>query len=119
MRNFTTEDFEGAGQYLVACRNTEPNGFTNTGFLSTIMYKIGYKHSSPELSLDVRRQTGSNNYCIVSMADGWTQDGYFITKDENGVKIEDTTKWKWVPFRGTDNKEEVVRVVLYQKSRWK
>lgn len=62
MRNFTAKDFDGAGQYLV--RTTE-NYIKDTGFLSTIMYKVGYMHG--------RRRKGQVTL-LISMADGWTND---------------------------------------------
>lgn len=145
MRNFTPEDFSGAGQYLVRVTNEELyareqnkpfNGVTRTGFLSTIMYKVGYIRNNWKIG-------GSNGRIttLAAMSDGCTQHGHFITEDEKGNKLEikDWLKVLWVTDDNSSGKEklcnhlndpdtqemrfatqeEVVRVVLYQKARWR
>lgn len=69
MRNFKLRDFAGSGQYLV---RQEPGVefVTNTGYLSTIMFKVGYLYGS----------TGNGQVrCLISMSDGFVQDGHFVT----------------------------------------
>ena len=128
MRNFTTEDFSGAGQYLV--RNDKPrNGFVNTGFLSSVMYKVGYSHGT---KFENRPDTG-NVMLLISMSDGLSLHGHFL---KNGNET-DTSKWTFVQWNGVQefcdylnnpelsqeyrfaSQEEVVRVVMYQTSRWR
>ncbi len=135
MRNFTTEDFSGAGQYLVR-NDKEPNKFVDTGFLSTIMKKVGYCLGQGVTD----RPDRGNIMTLVDMSDGLTTLGYFDTrKDPNSNNGPyNTDKWEWVQFNGTQalcdylnnphlcqqeyrfaTQEEVTRVVMYQKSRWR
>ena len=133
MRNFTIEDFSGAGQYLV--RNDKPeNKYTDTGFLSTIMKKVGYCiGQGPE---------NGNIMTLINMSDGKTSLGYFDQRKDPEYKKNprtcNTHLWEWVQFNGDQvlcdylnnpdlcqqeyrfaTQEEVVRVVMYQKSRWR
>ena len=145
MRNFTTESFEGAGQYLVRIcpsqaeqiKNNRKPHLLDTGFLSTIMYKVGYITNNWAIG-GTREQLS----CLISMSDGWIRHGYFITKDKDGNKLptEEYEKILWIKDKKSTGKqklvdylnnsklsqemrfatqEEVVRVVMYQKSRWK
>lgn len=134
MRNFTIEDFSGAGQYLVANRKEE-NKFVDTGFLSTIMYKVGYIINNDGLG------NGEQLYCLISMSDGQTRYCYYPNFSNNH---SDPNRFNKNYFQGNgqdkDGKqvfcdylnnadlteeyrfatqEEVVRVVMYQRSRWK
>ena len=139
MRNFTMEDFSGAGQYLI--RADKPAGeYTNPGFMSTIMIKVGYCRGQGCLNPP---QTG-NIITLVDMSDGCTSLGYFDTRKDTGyhqvpkmTNSEGISKWVWIPFNGYQalcdylnnpdfsqeyrfaTQEEVVRVVMYQKSRWR
>lgn len=122
MNNFKVEDFSGAGQYLV---RTSDKHVYDTGFLSTVMYKIGYQHNK-----NLIQHGEYSNYCIIAMSDGWTRDGYF---EKNGS--EDTKDWTYKAFvdKATltqylneceesyrfATQEEVVRVVMCQSSRWR
>lgn len=140
MRNFNTEDFSGCGQYLVR-NDKEPNKFTDTGFLTTIMKKIGYcrGHGLNELP------EKGNVITLIDMSDGLTSFGYFDQRKDpsrnNNPRIitSETSKfWLWVQFNGLQSlcdylnnpdlcqqeyrfatQEEVVRVVMYQRSRWR
>lgn len=133
---FTPEDFSGSGQYIVRETINKENRewVFDTGYLSTVMFKVGYIHGGRDLKRD-------NLSCLISMSDGMIKTGYFITVDENGKQIEDSVNWKWVSFTETTvegaksmlceylnnnpygetfrfaTNEEVVRVALYQKSR--
>ena len=134
---FTPEDFDGAGQYIVKepTQKTERPFIADTGYLSTIMQKVGWQHGTR------RNNVHSNIYCLIDMSDGLVKEGYFTnTKTESGERI-DTEKWIWNTFSGTANheakqrlcdylnnnpygytyrfatSEEVVRVVMYQKHR--
>jgi len=134
MRDFTVKDFEGAGQYLV--RATK-DFIENTGYLTTIMYKVGYMHGEGRKG---------QKTLLISMADGWSNDRTYITKDAEGKKLTDTEDWIKIIWR-TDKKanppvtgkqlfvdylnihaeqeyrfatqEEIVRVVASQNWRWK
>jgi hypothetical protein len=135
MRNFTTEDFSGSGQYLVRC-DKEPGKYVDAGFLSTVMKKVGYCHGK---GLANEPEKG-NVSTLVDMSDGMTALGYFDTTadKEYGNGPVNTHMWKWVQFDNTQvlcdylnnpdlckqeyrfaTQEEVVRVVMYQKSRWR
>lgn len=122
MNNFKVTDFDGAGQYIV---RTKDKHIVDTGFLSTIMFKIGYQHTR-----NLIQHGEYNNYCIIAMSDGWTKDGWF---DKNGS--ENTKDWTYkafidkqvlVDWLNSNNEsyrfatqEEVVRVVMYQSDRWR
>ncbi len=143
MRNFTTEDFSGAGQYLVRLGGVETeerklDRFINvkdTGYLSTIMYKVGYDHNNLEIG------TGQQITLLISMADGWTRSFHYH-KDSKDTPIDYDNKVIWQGEEIGDNggkrkfvdylnnpilsqeyrfatQEEVVRVVMYQSSRWR
>lgn len=137
MRNFTTEDFSGAGQYLVR-NDKEPNKFVDTGFLSTIMKKVGYCLGQGCSDVPER----GNIMTLVDMSDGLTSLGYFDQRKDpeyrKNPRTCNTHLWKWVQFNGTQSlcdylnnpdlceqeyrfatQEEVTRVALYQKSRWR
>tara|TARA_R110000850_G_scaffold34024_2_gene92258 strand:- start:2935 stop:3348 length:414 start_codon:yes stop_codon:yes gene_type:complete len=135
MRDFKPEDFDGSGQYII--RNDKaPDYFTDAGFMSTVMYKVGYMHGN---------RVSSFGHAIVkiSMADGWTTMGYF---NKNGFteNPQQPDKWTWVPWTSTFEEnsivakqkfcdylnnpelsqeyrfathEELMRVCLYQKRR--
>lgn len=140
MRNFTPEDFSGAGQYLVH-NDKEPNKYVDTGFLSTIMKKVGYCLGQG----CAKRPKRGNIMTLVDMSDGLTALGYFDTrkdpehgKNPRKISSENINTWVWVQFNGTQalcdylnnpdlceqeyrfaTQEEVTRVVMYQKSRWR
>lgn len=134
MRTFTPEDFSGCGQYIVRVdakqREQMKNGkaphLCDPGYLSTIMYKVGYSHGNGF----IHRPEDGNIIMKVSMADGHTSNGYF---NQNGST--DPSNWTFVQWNGKQDfcdylnhpdkeeyrmatQEEVVRVVLYQRSRW-
>ena len=102
MRNFTTEDFSGGGQYIVRA-DKDKNQYENTSFLSTIMKKVGYclGHGTKE-----GYQDGFNNITtLVDMSDGRTSLGYFNTLNDpnwqphmNPKGPSNSDKWIWVPF---------------------
>lgn len=109
MRNFKIEDFKGSGQYLVANREKI---YSDTGYLSTLLLKVGYRH-------------GKNSCVLISMSDGWVQEGYF----NNEIFIPFEGKESLVQYLNNPElckeeyrfatQEEVVRVVLNQSSRWR
>lgn len=138
MRNFTTEDFSGAGQYLVRV-GVNPKQISEALSLSTVMYKVGYLINNHDIG------TGENFTCLISMADGWTKICHYEnTKDENGKSTPPET-WEKVLWQGEEmgdglgkqkfvdylnnpklsqemrfaTQEEVVRVVMAQRSRWR
>lgn len=131
MRNFTIQDFDGSGQYLVR-QDGEPKPVLDTGYLSTIMYKVGYYNGHKKTKQRV---------CLISMSDGWIRDSHF-SKDKNNPK--DVSKWEEIFWESGKyhnktgkqifiehindtntqelrfaSQEEVVRVVLYQRWRWR
>lgn len=83
MRNFTVEDFSGAGQYLLRmggdelfCReNNKPfRGYSNVSNLSTIIYKVGYIQNNFEIG------SGEQLITLIAMSDGWTQFCHYPNK---------------------------------------
>jgi hypothetical protein len=136
MRNFNVENLPG-GTYLVRltpqCYKRLEEGkkphIENTGFLSTIMYKVGYIHGHGHKTNDKEHQ---HIYCLVSMSDGWVSDGYIDDSKERGSEDRFVTHkgiQNFVDYLNNPNgqtqelryasKEEVVRVVMYQSSRCK
>jgi len=96
MRNFTIEDFMGAGQYLV--RNDKgPNEYTDTSFLTTIMKKVGYC-----LGHGCVDPPDGNIMTLVDMSDGLTKLGYFDQRNDptynDNPRTIDSSTWIWVPF---------------------
>jgi hypothetical protein len=136
MRNFKLKDIEGAGHYLVRQDKKEDGSnvehISRTGYLTTIMYKIGYMHGS---------KTEGQVTCLISMADGWTQDSHYVKDPEDPKNASNWEEVKWVSDRlGTKQKgrdlfldhlnkgeteyrfatrEEVVRCVMHQHWRVK
>jgi hypothetical protein len=99
----------------------------DSGFLSTIMYKVGYSHGNGFK----HRPDEGHIVCKVSMADGWVDNGHF---NKNGST--DPEQWNYIQWNGKQDfcdwlnitsrdeyrfatQEEVVRVVMYQSSRWR
>ena len=140
MRNFTTEDFSGCGQYLIRA-DMEAGQYTNPSFMSTIMKKVGWIMADKR---DFVNPPEYNIYTLVDMSDGMTTIGFFdTTKDpEHGKNPRNTTSeslktWVWNRFDSIQilcdylnnpehsqeyrfaTQEEIVRVVMYQKSRWR
>ena len=124
MRNFTIEDFDGAGQYLVRSKS---NYIHESGALSTLMMKIGYQY---------RGKRGSHTIYMIAMSDGLIFDGYNYNDewfywegneaDKSGTQLpkqkladylNDPTKCEQEYRFATQ--EEIVRVVMYQKGRWR
>jgi hypothetical protein len=132
---FTPEELN-AGDYIVREHINKLNNphFVDAGYLSTMMMKIGWGHASG-------RKEIVSPYYLIDMSDGMIVAGVFsgITKSDNGSMNFDNAVWN--PFeaeKGRDAKqklcdylnnnphgetfrratqEEVVRVILYQKSR--
>lgn len=106
---FKPEDFDGAGQYIVreSVNKTNSPDIYSTGYLSTVMKKIGY-------TLGTRRNNSpANIYCLIDMSDGCVKEGYFTgTKNEDGRDI-DSEKWIWNQFAGTTNHEAKTRLCEY------
>jgi hypothetical protein len=137
MRNFTTEDFSGAGQYLI--RNDKaPGHYTDPGYMSTITKKVGWIVPSERFLVDCPED--GNIYTLTDMSDGMTSLGYFDKRQSsnNGIGPIDTSGWKWVRFDTLQvlcdylnnpelckneyrfaTQEEMVRIIMYQKSRWR
>lgn len=123
MRDFKVKDFVGAGQYLI--RNDKPaNQYTDPGFMSTIMFKVGYDHNSEKLG------TGKQITCKISMADGWVQKGHFITDEKTGESKHVLWQGKEALVEYLNNpdlsqeyrfatQQEAILVILYQTSRFK
>ena|SRR5688572_1098795 len=140
MRNFNIEDFRGAGQYLIRADND--NFISNTGYLSTVLKKVGWITPNHHTFVDVPEK--GNIYTLTDLSDGMTSCGYFDQRDDLESKknpriitSEGIAKWKWVQFNGVQSlcdylnnpdlsqehrfatHEEIVRVALYQKHRCK
>ena len=141
MRDFEQKHFDGAGQYLVRMStkevhcNKEDNedkfeGYINTSYLSTIMYKVGYITNNDNIG------NGNQLICLTSMADGWTRYCHYAGKMPDGSTDFDSKVYWNRSGEGQKNifvdylnnnpqeyrfatQEEVVRVVLSQSHRWK
>lgn len=139
MRNFTIEDFSGSGQYLlrmspreIHCRdnNEQFEGYSNTGYLSTIIKKVGWITNNYGIG------NGEQIYTLTDMSDGMTILGNYthnnpqsnnwekiIWQGENGLGKQKLVDWLNNPELSQEHRfatqEEVVRVVLSQKSRWR
>jgi hypothetical protein len=148
MRNFTTEDFRGAGQYLVrmgpeelAARQAgKTYSIGNTGYLSTVMFKVGYHTNNAEIG------NGEQLTCLIAMSDGHTSFYHYpnirkATACRASGQAVDFVEWEKVFWQkqgevlgiqifvdhlntGEEEyrfatQEEVVRVVMYQSSRWR
>lgn len=124
MRNFKPEDFDGSGQYLIR-NDGEPNTLKDSGYMSTITYKVGYSHGHGFTS----KPDKGNIVLLVSMADGWTQSGYFDKHGKEDPEFWTFSQWNskqdfcnWLNTKDQEmrfaTQEEIVRVVLYQKGRW-
>lgn len=139
MRNFKPEDFSGAGQYLIRMspdeiykkeNNLRFSGYCDTGFLSTVVKKVGYITNNYNLG------DGSQISTLTDMSDGYTKLGNYTAKDPK------TNNWEFIFWQGGNNvghqllcnwlnnpelsqehrfatQEEIVRTVLYQSSRWR
>lgn len=144
MRNFTTEDFNGAGQYLIRMGpeeiDTQNTGkgehtYRDAGYLSTIMFKVGYVVNNLEIG------NGNQIACLIAMSDGMVSMYNYTSKHPEENDYEKTlwqgnrennepydSKQKLVDWLNNQElsdeyrfatQEEVVRVVLYQRSKWK
>ncbi len=145
MRKFTIEDFSGAGQYLIRmsprevyCQKDDNDdtfyGYTDTGYLSTIMYKVVWLTNNFDLG------NGEQVYGFAAMSDGMLKISNYTAKEpktndyekviwqRDGEHDPDGGKRKMVEWLNNEElspeyrfatQEEVVRVVMYQKSRWR
>jgi hypothetical protein len=139
MRNFTPNDFEDSGQYILrmsskeiqAREQNEPfNGYSNTGYLTTLIKKVGYLNGIGIGNGHERLMT------LVDMSDGSTMIGNYPVKDltMSNCKLVlwqgDSLTRKQLLCDWLNNselcqehrfatQEEIVRCVMYQKSRWK
>lgn len=132
MRNFETKDFTGCGQYLVRNRFA-PNACKDTGYMETLMVKVGFTNSARALA-----DSGRRPLCLVDMSDGLTRLGYFDTTADPEYKTNgkaNTDLWVWHDFDDFPalceylnnpahceeyrfaTHEEVMRVVLGQRGR--
>jgi hypothetical protein len=107
---FTPKDFEGAGQYIVREHNNKKHSphFTDTGYLSTVMMKIGYRAA-------VREKELSNRYILIDMSDGLTTEGYYTNTGEftNGRHLNPSEQWIWNPFAGKTSYEAKQKLCDY------
>jgi|SRR6187402_46792 len=138
---FTPEAIDGVGHYIVreSVNKTNSPHFYDTGYLSTVMMKIGYIGGGRDINREIR----GNYYCLIDMSDGRISTGFFKTKDADGNKIEDSSNWTWISFSDDENyvakqklcdylnnnqhgetyrfatNEELIRVAAHQKWRTK
>jgi len=137
MRDFKLKDFDGAGQYLLRMcpeeiiankQGKKFVGYTDAGYLTTIVYKVGYVH---------RIEDFGQCRTLTSMADGWTQMNHFIKEEDGNLRRVFWASPKGAPAKAGRQKfvdhlnndkgseyrfatqEEVVRVVMSQNWRWK
>lgn len=141
MRNFKLEDFTGSGKYLLRMspeelhardNNKSFRGYSDTGYLSTIVSKVGYIINNHGI--------GGNNHTIVTltdMSDGFTIISNYTNKDAKANNYEqiiwqgdDINQGKQLFIDWLNNpelsqeyrfatQEEITRVVMYQSSRWR
>lgn len=122
MRNFKTEDFGGAGQYLLRIGPNEKeniekdipfHNYQKTSYLSTIIVKVGYKYSGTN---------GNHAVYLIAMSDGLIYNEF-----ESSNSSPDEAKQKLCDYLNDEKndeyrfatQEEMVRIVLYQSSRWR
>lgn len=139
MRNFKPEDFSGAGQYLLrmtpdeihAKNNNQPfRGHCDTGYLTTIVKKVGWITNNYNIG------NGEQIYTLTDMSDGMTTIGNYTAKEpktnnyeriiwqgENGEGKQLLCNYLNNPELSQEyrfaTQEEIVRVVMYQSSRWR
>ena len=143
MRNFKIEDFSGAGQYLLRMspdeiykknNNQKFCGYSDSSFLSTIVKKVGWITNNYDIG------NGEQIYTLTDMSDGMTILGNYSSKtpesnnwekiiwqadnfdDRDGGKRK-LVEWLNNPELSQEHRfatqEEIVRVVMYQSSRWR
>ena len=121
---FNVENLSGGGSYLV---RSDRHSLPDTGFLSTVLFKVSYFHSQGE-EVD---NTHFHLYGLVSMSDGYLLRGWYEKNDS-----DDPMDWKfnhfdslavladWLNGALTSSRwrfathEELLRVVLYQTARF-
>lgn len=126
---FSKGDFSGAGHYIVREPTTKINRpeIWDSGYLSTIMYKIGW-NNRPDIE---------EKYCLIAMSDGMVTHGYYSNTTNKDGESKPVDEWIWNPFISLEmlcdylnnnpykstfrfaTQEEVVRVILTQKNRYK
>lgn len=129
---FTPKDFEGSGQYILREPKDKNPFISDTGYLSTIVKKVCYSQKIDN--------TFPYRYFLIDISDGLSTEGYFITKNSEGEKL-DISQYIWVDF-GADSSfesklnicnylnnniygetyrlatnEELIRIAAYQKFR--
>ena len=139
MRNFKMEDFSGSGQYLlrmspreIHCRNNNINfeGYSDTSYLSTIIKKVGYITNNYNIG------DGEQIYTLTDMSDGLTRISNYTSNEpklnnyekiiwqgEDGLGKQKLVNYLNNPELSQEHRfatqEEIVRVVMYQSSRWR
>ncbi len=113
MNKFKPEDFSGGGQYLIYDRDYDPE---RKSYIATIVKKVGWK------MLPEKRIT------LVSMSDGWTQEGYIGTDGDSKRYVPWADKVAFCEYLNTRkgsqayrfaNEEEVVIATTHHKHRIK
>jgi hypothetical protein len=118
---FKVEDFIGSGQCII--KTNDPH-IINDGYLSTIIYKIGYLFGEDFENNNLRRAFP----LLISIADGWTINGHYIKNNEGRTVFK---KWMdkkdlvdflnnnpYNEFYRPASKEEIIRVINYQGNRF-
>jgi len=139
MRTFKPEDFYGSGQYLLRLSTAEISakknnklfsGYPDTGYLSTIIKKVGYIINNEKIG------NGEQIHTLIDMSDGSTMIGNFTVKNpesnnwersiwqgKNGLGRQLLCNWLNNSELSQEHRfatqEEIVRAVLHQSSRWK
>jgi hypothetical protein len=116
MRDFKVKDFDGGGQYLVC---TTKDYIGDSAALSTLTYKVGYQY---------RGARGKPALYLISMADGWIQDGYkdgddWVYFEGDNMKEADKALVKYLNGKSQEfrfaTQDEIIRVVRCQVTRWR
>ena len=122
MRNFKSEDFQGAGQYLVKA-NPDKKYIADTSYLTTVMVKVGWITPNTSYLTTVMVKVGwitpnqkafvftpekGNIYTLTDMSDGMTSIGYWDTREDpdrnKNPRMLNTETWVWKQF---NNKQDL------------
>lgn len=106
---FKPEDFDGSGQYIIRepINKLSTNYISDSGYLSTIMMKVGYSVSNK------KNYVGRSIYCLIDMSDGLVKEGYYTNTNTDKGKPIDVEKWIWNEFSGNNNYEAKIKLCEY------
>jgi len=106
---FTPEDLEGAGQYIIKETINKENSphILDTGYLSTIMKKVGWVQK-------IREDRKDYSYILIDMSDGLITEGYFTgTTNEDGSHNNKHNEWVWNDFSADTSYQSKLNLCEY------